>query len=98
MKALIGTRKGLFRIERRKDGWRIGEPRFLGVPIVNAVHDPRDGSIWACAGHGHWGAKLYVSHDDGVCKHPPYVSASSRDNLFSKIRCGLLRESATQPV
>ena len=66
MKALIGTRKGLFRIERRRDGWRIGEPRFLGVPIVNAVHDPRDGSIWVCAGHGHWGAKLYVSRDDGA--------------------------------
>ena len=66
MKALIGTRKGLFRIERRNDGWHISEPRFLGVPILNSVRDPRDGSIWACAGHGHWGAKLYVSHDDGT--------------------------------
>ncbi|MEM8885284.1 MAG: glycosyl hydrolase [Planctomycetota bacterium] len=65
MRFLISTRKGLFRLERRRDGWHLGEPRFLGVPVLNAKRDARDGSIWACAGHGHWGAKLYVSHDDG---------------------------------
>ena len=65
MRFLIGTRKGLFRLERRNDGWHLSEPHFLGVPILNAIRDPRDGTIWVCAGHGHWGAKLYVSGDDG---------------------------------
>jgi len=66
MRLLVGTRKGLFRIERRRDGWHIGEPEFLGVPILNAKSDPRDGSVWACAGHGHWGAKLYVARGEGA--------------------------------
>ena len=65
MKFWIGTRKGLFLVERRRDGWHVGDPSFLGVPILNATVDPRDGSVWACAGHGHWGAKLYRSTDGG---------------------------------
>jgi photosystem II stability/assembly factor-like uncharacterized protein len=28
------------------------------------MRDPRDGSIWVCLGHGHWGPKLAVSDDD----------------------------------
>lgn len=63
MRILVGTRKGLFPIERRRDGWRIGDPRFLGVPVLNAMEDPRDRSVWACVGHGHWGPKLHASHD-----------------------------------
>ena len=64
MRFLIGTRKGLFRLERRRGEWRLGEPHFLGVPVNNAMRDPRDGSIWALIGHGHWGPKLHVSRDD----------------------------------
>lgn len=65
MKLLVGTKKGLFQIERRRDGWHIGEPQFLGIPILSASRDPRDGSIWVCARHRHWGAKIYRSLDDG---------------------------------
>jgi len=61
---LIGTRKGLFRLERRRDGWHLESPHFLGIPVNNALRDPRDGSIWACLCHGHWGPKLHVSRDD----------------------------------
>jgi len=60
---LVGTRKGLFLVEQRRAGFRIEEPRFLGIPVVNAILDPRDGSVWACVGHGHWGPKLHASHD-----------------------------------
>jgi len=64
MRALIGTRKGLFRLERRGGDWRVEGPHFLGVGVTNAVRDPRDGSIWALLDHGHWGPKLHVSRDD----------------------------------
>jgi len=65
MRFLISTRKGLFRLERRNDGWRLSESHFLGVPVNNAMRDPRDGSIWALLGHGHWGPKIHVSRDRG---------------------------------
>ena len=29
----VATRKGLFRFERRGDGWRAGPPDFLGEPV-----------------------------------------------------------------
>jgi photosystem II stability/assembly factor-like uncharacterized protein len=64
MRLLIGTRKGLLRLEHRRDGWHLSEPHFLGVPVNNAIRDPRDGSVWALLGHGHWGPKLSVSTDD----------------------------------
>jgi len=66
LKLLVGTRKGLFQIERRRDGWHARDPHFAGVPCLNSLRDPRDGSLWACTGHGHWGPKLYVSRDDGA--------------------------------
>ncbi|MHC4952350.1 MAG: WD40/YVTN/BNR-like repeat-containing protein [Planctomycetota bacterium] len=65
MKLLVGSRKGLFQIERRAGDWHIRDPHFLGVPSTNALRDARDGSLWALTDHGHWGAKLYVSRDDG---------------------------------
>ena len=66
MKLLVGTRKGLFQIERRNDGWHVRDPHFIGVPCLNSLRDTRDGSLWACNGHGHWGAKMYVSREDGA--------------------------------
>ena len=36
MKLLVGTRKGLFHMERLNSGWEISEPYFLGVPCLNA--------------------------------------------------------------
>lgn len=63
MRLLVGTRKGLFLLERRRAGWHIAAPQFLGVPVLNAIRDPRDGSVWACVGHGHWGPKLHASRD-----------------------------------
>lgn len=64
MRILVGTRKGVFRLEERRDGWHVGEPHYLGVRAFYAMRDPRDGSIWTCLGHGHWGPKLAVSRDD----------------------------------
>lgn len=66
MRVLIGTRKGLFRLEKRRDGWHLSNPSFLGVSVTNACSDPRDGSVWALLDHGHWGPKLQVSRDGGA--------------------------------
>ena len=65
MRALIGTRKGLFLLEGLRGGWRLSNPSFLGVGVTNAVVDPRNGSVWALLDHGHWGPKLQVSADGG---------------------------------
>ena len=64
MRALIGTRKGLFRLERRRAGWRLSAPHFLGAAVTCARRDPRDGTIHVALEHGHWGPKLHRSRDD----------------------------------
>jgi photosystem II stability/assembly factor-like uncharacterized protein len=63
----VGTRKGLFRIERRPPGrWSIAEASFLGVPVTMVLSDPRDRAIYAALKHGHFGAKLHRSKDGGA--------------------------------
>lgn len=64
MRWLIGTRKGLFRLERNSAGWNLSPPLFAGVPVTVIQRDCRDGAIWVGLAHGHWGAKLHVSRDD----------------------------------
>lgn len=65
MKVLLGTRKGLFILERRGDGWAVATHAHHGVPVPFATVDPRDGTIWASLDHGHWGPKLSRSVDGG---------------------------------
>ena len=62
---LVGTRKGLFDVRRRGAGWAVDEPRLKGLPVPYAVKDPRTDRVWASLDHGHWGAKLARSVDDG---------------------------------
>jgi photosystem II stability/assembly factor-like uncharacterized protein len=62
---LVGTRKGTFFIERTGGRWK---PRLAGHPgagVNFVVRDPSGGTLWAALGHGHWGAKLSRSTDDG---------------------------------
>jgi hypothetical protein len=59
---LIGTRKGLFRME--PDG-RVCALGFIGVPVTSVLRDPRDGALYAGLDHGHFGVKLHRSDDDG---------------------------------
>ena len=67
---LLATRKGVFDVRRRDGAWHLGTPRAAGQTIAYAVRDPRTGSIWASVDHGHWGAKLARSDDDGVTFAP----------------------------
>lgn len=60
----VSTRKGLFRL-RRRDGFRVGDPAFLGDSVSLTLADARDGAIYAGLGLGHFGVKLRRSRDDG---------------------------------
>ena len=56
----LGTRKGLFTLRDRE----IERVSFLGVPVT-AVLPAADGTLYAAVGHGHFGAKLHRSRDQG---------------------------------
>jgi photosystem II stability/assembly factor-like uncharacterized protein len=67
MKVLAATRKGLFTIEPLSgSGWSISRVDFLGDHVPMAMHDPRDGSLYAALEHGHFGTKLHRSDDGGM--------------------------------
>lgn len=62
---LVGTRKGAFSIDKTNGHWA---PRLIGHAGMGCnflARDPSTGTLWAALGHGHWGAKLSRSDDDG---------------------------------
>jgi photosystem II stability/assembly factor-like uncharacterized protein len=61
----LGTRKGLFRIDRGGGGWDVGRVSFLGDVVSMVLPDPRDGALFAGLGLGHFGVKLRRSRDRG---------------------------------
>lgn len=63
---LLGTRKGTVIFDRINGDWRPRPITHEGIPICYAARDPRDGTLWASLDHGHWGAKLSRSRDEGV--------------------------------
>ncbi len=63
---LVGTRKGLFRIERHAEGdWRIAHSWFLGDPVSMVLPEPSGRRIHAALHLGHFGVKLQRSEDAG---------------------------------
>src|SRR5919109_1758768 len=65
---LVATRKGLFTVHRgnsRVSPWSISGTAFLGDNVSMVLADPREGTLWAALDHGHFGAKLHLSPDDG---------------------------------
>src|ERR1022692_882856 len=62
---LLATRKGLLQLARLNDGWRIARSSFPGVAVTAALHDARDDTLYAMLKHGHFGAKLHRSDDQG---------------------------------
>ena len=62
---LVGTRKGTLVVERKSGRWRPRLAGHAGVGVNFAARDPETGTLWAALGHGHWGAKLSRSTDDG---------------------------------
>jgi hypothetical protein len=61
---LVGTRKGLFTVERRA-AWGIAGTAFLGDPVSAMLHDDRSGLLFAALNLGHYGVKLHRSEDCG---------------------------------
>lgn len=84
---ILGTRKGLLVLKRRGKDWRVIQESFPGIPIAYAAEDPRNGVLWVCADHGHWGQKLYRSHDGGATltevPAPQYPDGSTIFDVFS---------------
>lgn len=62
---LVATRKGLISFVRKNGKWAIARTDFPGVAVTAALHDKRDGTIYAMLKHGHFGSKLHRSDDDG---------------------------------
>lgn len=61
----IGTRKGTFLAERTSGAWKLRLAGHAGVGVNYVARDPHTGTLWAALGHGHWGAKLSKSTDEG---------------------------------
>jgi photosystem II stability/assembly factor-like uncharacterized protein len=62
---LVGTRKGTFIVEKSGGRWRPSLAGHAGVGVNYVARDPEGGALWALLGHGHWGAKVSRSRDDG---------------------------------
>lgn len=62
---LLATRKGLLQLTRKNGGWNIARTGFPGVAVTAALHDRRDGTLYAMLKHGHFGSKLHRSDDSG---------------------------------
>ncbi len=63
---LISTRKGLFEVKRNSGSqWSVVNAWFEGDNVTMSRRDPRDGTLFAAFEHGHFGAKLHRSKDDG---------------------------------
>ncbi|MCB9824396.1 MAG: hypothetical protein R3F05_13600 [Planctomycetota bacterium] len=63
---LVGTRKGTFFVDRGGSGWSMRLAGHRGSGVNYVARDPNTGTTWALLGHGHWGAKLSRSTDDGA--------------------------------
>jgi hypothetical protein len=61
---LIGTRKGLFVLERGAKEWNIARAALLGDPVSMVLQDA-NGVIHAAQDMGHFGAKIKRSRDGG---------------------------------
>ena len=62
----VATRKGTFKIEKSGGRWRAALVGHAGIGVNYAARDPNTKRLWALLGHGHWGAKLSISDDDGA--------------------------------
>lgn len=62
---LVGTRKGLFTVERSGARWEVIDVAFEGDNVPMTLADPRDGALYAALEHGHFGTKLHRSGDGG---------------------------------
>ncbi|UGQ46203.1 WD40/YVTN/BNR-like repeat-containing protein [Massilia endophytica] len=90
-RAYISTRKGLFELGRTAQGWQLQDKHFFGEPVSMALHDTRDGALYAALNLGHFGAKLHRRDAGGEWKevavpvYPPKPEGSE-DKTDWKLR------------
>lgn len=63
---LVGTRKGLFILDRGPDGWAVSGPFCEAWPIHHAIADPATGAIHAAGGNAWFGPAVWTSRDGGA--------------------------------
>src|SRR5262245_51629758 len=63
---LVGSRKGTFTVSKTKGRWKPKLAGHAGAGVNYVSRDPHTGTLWALLGHGHWGAKISRSKDDGA--------------------------------
>jgi photosystem II stability/assembly factor-like uncharacterized protein len=63
---LVATRKGVVFVTKSGGRWRARLAAHAGSGVNYVARDPGTGTLWALLGHGHWGAKLSRSTDDGA--------------------------------
>lgn len=87
---LAATRKGLFVIEKNggTGQWEIARVHFLADNISIVCHDPRDGTMYAAADHGHFGAKLHRSGNGGEVGGDTWKARVSPEDRHSRLRLG----------
>ena len=79
----VGSRKGLFELERSANGWDVADSHFMGDPI-SAVYAVGD-TVIAALDLGHFGAKLWRRHGGGEWREigmpafPPIPDAAEGD-------------------
>ena len=99
----VSTRKGLFWVERKSDGWRIAAVDFLGDNVTLALGDPRNGAVYAVLNHGHFGVKLHrrargVWEEAAAPAYPPKPEGLiDRDGWGKDIPYSLINIFALEP-
>ena len=72
----LGTRKGLFTLDRMASGWEITKVDFLANEVPMLLPDSRSGGLYAALYIKHFGSKLHRSTDGGEnwkeCTVPVY--------------------------
>lgn len=76
----VGSRKGLFTVERGGNGWAITNVAFVGENVSMFLPDARDGVLYAVLNHGHFGNKVHRSNDSSrswqECGVPSFPSGA----------------------
>ncbi|WP_421621422.1 VPS10 domain-containing protein [Alkalilimnicola ehrlichii] len=84
---LVGTQKGLFRLEDTPDrgGWELAGPLIAGYEVLHAWLDPRDPQRGlAAVDHPVWGAHIYRTDDAGHRWEPLAGVPLHRPGLWPK--------------
>ncbi|WP_437227028.1 WD40/YVTN/BNR-like repeat-containing protein [Planctomicrobium sp. SH661] len=81
LRFFVGTRKGLFTVDKQAGRWEITRVDFLGEPVTMCLHDARDNTLYASLTLGHFGVKLHRSRDLGStweeCGVPVYPAGAT---------------------